>query len=187
MKETDAGFDRSLMPRLASVKAAGELCVKVRWAEGSRKGSSETVDLAPLVEQFKFYAPLRKNRKLFGSVSLEDDGEVIVWGDGEIDMPATSIERLANEQMTGDDFCQFLKRNNLTRSAAAAELGRSLRAIQSYTASKEPIPRIVALACRGYEAKKQKEPVSDFPDVQDTYKVPSDQIRYGYQHDFISD
>ncbi|WP_336619654.1 hypothetical protein [Mesorhizobium sp. WSM4983] len=112
------------------------------------------MDLAPLVMQYKLYAPIR-NEDAFSKVVVGEDGETLEWEDGAIDMPATHVEDLAQEQMTGEEFTLFLERNCLTRQAAAAELGRSLRAIQSYVTYKEPIPRVVALACKGFEARKR--------------------------------
>ncbi|MBA5777080.1 hypothetical protein H2509_08045 [Stappia sp. F7233] len=154
MNATDPKFDPTPMPRLASVAPAGRYTVTVSWSQGPRAGITETVDLAPLIEQFRLYAPLRGNQALFDALGIVDGGVAIEWADGEIDMAATSVERLAAEQMTGQDFAEFLKRNRLTRQAAAAELGRSLRAVQDYVKSTGPIPRIVALACKGYEASR---------------------------------
>ncbi|MCB1494108.1 MAG: DUF2442 domain-containing protein [Rhodobiaceae bacterium] len=153
MSATDRAFDSRPMPRLRSVEAAGDLRIRVVWAEGPRAGTAETVDLAPLIHQFKTYKPLRKGR-VFEAVSLADGGRTLEWADGEIDMAATSVERLAEEQMTGEDFRRFLERNKLTRHAAAAALGRSLRMIQEYVQMDGLLPRVVALACLAYEHRR---------------------------------
>lgn len=139
------------LPRLASVQPLSGLTIRVEWSEGARAGRTEAVDLSPLIGQMKLYAPLRQDEALFATIRLTEDGGAVEWGDGSIDMAALSIERLASEQMTANDFEAFLKRNKLTRRAAAAALGRSLRMIQNYVEG-EPIPRVVALACRGYES-----------------------------------
>ena len=152
MNATDPAFDPTPLPRLKSVRAMDDLRVCVVWSEGARVGVEEMVDLAPLINKFKLYAPLRNNQKVFSSARLDGTGHSIEWLDGEIDMAATSVERFAGGSRAGEDFSRFLKAHKLTRAAAAAELGRSLRAIQSYTNSTEPLPRVVALACRGYEA-----------------------------------
>lgn len=155
MNATEPAYDPRPMPVIDSVRAAGDLRIEVRWKAGPRKGIAEFVDLSPLIGQFKLYKPLRHDRELFANVRLADGGRALQWADGTIDMAATSVERLAGEQMTGRDFREFLRRNRLTRKAAAAALGRSLRAIQLYVKSDEPVPRIVALACKGYEAGKR--------------------------------
>ena len=154
MNATKPAFNPEPMPHIASAEAIDGRRVIIEWASGPRGGISEIVDLSPLIEQMKFYAPLRDDAELFNSVQIADGGEALEWGGGEIDMAATSVERLAEEQMTGREFEMFLERNSLTRKAAAAELGRSIRAIQLYVQSKEPIPRVVVLACKGYEARK---------------------------------
>jgi hypothetical protein len=137
------------MPKLASVHPAGKLTIKVTWSKGPRARRTETVDLSPLVRSFKFYRPLRNNHSLFKTVHLIEDGRAIAWGDDDdIDMAATSIERLAEEALTSDEFRQFLDQQGLTQEAAAALLGYSRRQIAHYLAGDKPIPRVFALACR---------------------------------------
>ncbi|HEY7669433.1 MAG TPA: helix-turn-helix domain-containing protein [Hyphomicrobium sp.] len=141
------------MPKLASIRPVDKSSIRVAWKAGPRAGKRETVDLSPLIHSFKFYKPLRSNAKLFRSVELVDGGEAIAWGDGDIDMAATSIERLAEEAMTSVEFRNFLKARKLTQEAAAALLGRSRRQIANYLKG-EKIPRLVALACFGLEARE---------------------------------
>jgi hypothetical protein len=147
------------MPRLGAVRAIGGNSVQVNWVEGARAGRTDTVDLLPLIDSFKFYGPLRRNAALFSSAHLIEDGRAVAWGDDErIDMPATSIERLAAESMTAEDFAAFLERNRLTHQGAASALGRSRRQIEYYLTT-GAIPRTIALACFGYEARKSKRKV----------------------------
>jgi Helix-turn-helix domain len=145
------------MPKLSSVRAAEGLSIDVTWEEGFRKGRSERIDLSPLVKCFKLYRALRKNRALFESVHLIEDGEVIAWGDNhDIDMAADSIERLANEALDAAEFRELLSQQGLTQEAAAALLGYSRRQIAHYLAGDKPIPRVFALACRAVEARGAK-------------------------------
>jgi hypothetical protein len=145
------------MPRIEIVEPGEDRHVIVTWAEGARRGRKEGVDLSPLIETHRFYRPLRENDALFQSVHLIDDGAAIAWGEDEsLDMAATSVERLAEEAMTADEFTNFLKRNKLTHRAAAAALGRSRRQIEYYLTSGF-IPRTVVLACYGYEARRKIE------------------------------
>jgi len=53
------------------------------------------------------------------------------------------------ESVTGADA------NGLSLSAAAKCLGLSRRMVVYYDAGEKPIPRLVGLACRGYEAQRQ--------------------------------
>jgi hypothetical protein len=144
------------MPRLGGVRAIDSSNVVVNWIEGMRAGRSEAINLLPLIDNFKIYEPLRHNKELFSTVHLIEDGNAIAWGNGDaIDMAATSIERLAEETMTPGDFCAFLERNRLTHQGAASVLGRSRRQIEYYL-SAGAIPRVIALACFGYEARKSR-------------------------------
>ena len=142
------------MPVLSSVEAVRPFVVRVTWGEGLRAGKTEMVDLGPVIEAYKFYRPLRVTEGLFGDIQLRDGGLTIGWGDvdAELEIPTTNVERLAEECMTADDFRDFLRATGLTHAQAAAALGRSRRQIENYLAG-EPIPRIVGLACFGYQAR----------------------------------
>jgi hypothetical protein len=141
------------MPRLGAVRAVHSGSVLVNWIEGARAGRTEAINLLPLIDNFRLYEPLRRNEALFSTVHVIEDGNAIAWGhNGEIDMAATSLERLAEEAMSADDFSAFLERNKLTHQGAASALGRSRRQIEYYL-STGVIPRIIALACFGYEAR----------------------------------
>ena len=124
MSVNKAEFDPRPMPRIESVRAAGDLRIEIKWAHGTRQGRSEIVDLAPLVNQYRFYRPLRASPELFASVRLEDGGETLEWGDGGIDMPAVHVERLAEEQMTAGDFREFLGRNALDARSRCRDAGQ---------------------------------------------------------------
>jgi hypothetical protein len=136
------------MPRLARVARHGVYEVAVEWAAGSaREHNADLVDLAPLILTHKLYKPLRGNPDLLDTVHMIEDGSSIAWGaDDAIDMRATSIERLAEEQMSSADFRAWLEQHKLTYDAAAAQLGISRRLV-AYYADQRPVPRYIALAC----------------------------------------
>jgi hypothetical protein len=137
------------MPRLASVAHHGAYEITVEWVAGS---TADVVDLAPLVLTHKFYKPLRDNPDLLKTAHMIEDGSAIAWGvDDAIDMAATSIERLAEEQMSPADFRAWLEQNKLTYDTAAAQLGISRRLV-AYYANQRSVPRYIALACRYLEA-----------------------------------
>jgi BrnA antitoxin of type II toxin-antitoxin system len=138
------------MPRLASVAGRGAYEIVVSWAAGStREHNADLVDLAPLVLTHKLYRPLRDDPDLFKTVHLIEGGSAIAWGDDDaIDMAATSVERLAEEQMSSADFHSWLEQHKLTYDATAAQLGISRRLVAYYAADQRPVPRYIALACR---------------------------------------
>jgi hypothetical protein len=144
------------MPKIAAVKPAGHLTVEVTWRQDTRAGRTEVIDLAPVVGAYKFYKSLRdENGVLFATARVNDLGTMIIWGadDDELEMAATTVERLAEESMSAEDFKRFLDDNNLTHNAAALVLGYSRRQIEHFLEG-QPIPRVVALACFGYAARK---------------------------------
>jgi hypothetical protein len=139
------------------VRKADGLGITVKWAQGKRAPRTETIDLSPLINSLSFYKPLRDNPRLRASVHLIENGHAIAWGgDDAIDMAATSLERLAEEAMTREDFRAFIAHQNLTHSAIAALLGYSRRQIELYLSGQQPIPRVVALACHAIKLRSER-------------------------------
>lgn len=152
-----AEFARHIpMPKIAEIDVMDHLLIRVTWSEGIRANRTDVVDLSSMVNSMKHYRSLRGDEVLFRTAHLIENGRVLAWGDSDqIDMAADSIEELAEETMTTDDFREFLVAYSLTHSEAAAQLGRSRRQIENYLSGSEPIPRIVVLACFGLIARKQ--------------------------------
>jgi hypothetical protein len=139
------------MARIGRISVVGPTTVEIDWAEGARTGRTDVLDLTPLIGSYKIYRPLRGNPDLFATARLIEDGDVVAWNGADLEMTAELIETLAEQAMSPEDFADFLARNKLTHEAAAALLGRSRRQIEYYL-ERGTIPRIVALACFGYEA-----------------------------------
>ena len=163
MSETEVITIGEPMPRLASVARHGAYEIVVGWAAGGTY-QHNVVDLAPLILTHKFYKPLRDNPDLFNTVHMIEDGSAVAWGDDDgIDMAATSIERLAEEQMSTADFRAWLEQRKLTYEAAAAQLGISRRLV-AYYADQRAVPRYIALACRYLDlvalARETKRPTA---------------------------
>jgi hypothetical protein len=155
MNETEIVDTKIPLPRIAKIWVCGKLCLEVLWADGVRAGKTEEVDLSPAINSYKFYRPLRNNEKLFKTVHLIDEGNAVAWGSDDIDMSAETIETLAQETMSSEDFAAFIARNKLTQAAAAIVLGRSRRQI-AYYLNPGPVPRVIALACHGFEALRNR-------------------------------
>ena len=156
MNATDTIAVGDALPLIAAASPAGIYSVTIEWASGSRRGKVETIDLAPDILSFKFYRPLRDDIRLFDTVHVTADGAALAWGGkDEVDMAATSVERLAEETMTNADFAAFLKRSGLSLDAAAAQLGISRRLV-AYYAKNRLVPRHIALACRFLELRRKK-------------------------------
>ena len=152
------------LPEIASVSVGmSPFEVEVTWKDGRH----EVVGLAPDVFTFKAYARLRDDEGLFRTVHVVNDGAALAWGaDDGIDMPATAVERLAGEVMTAVDFRSFLSNCDLTRDAAAAQLGISRRMVGYYAAG-HAIPRYIGLACAyiGLTRARNERVAEDFRDA----------------------
>ena len=142
------------LPRIGTVQPLHDFVLRVRWAEGPRAGREDFVDASPAIFSYKVYRPLR-DENLFLTGTLAEDGDAVAWGDdADLMMSADTIQSLAQESWTPKEFLEFLTRNRLTQEAAAALLGRSRRQIATY-ATKGPIPRVIALACYGFESLRR--------------------------------
>ncbi|HEV2154593.1 hypothetical protein [Bradyrhizobium sp.] len=154
MSANDAVDSGIPVPRLATVQPLHDFVLRVKWAEGARAGREDFVDVSPAIFSYKVYRPLR-DENLFLTGILVEDGDAVAWGDTEdLMMSADTIQSLAQESWTPKEFADFLIRNRLTQEAAAALLGRSRRQIATY-ATKGPIPRVIALACYGFESLRR--------------------------------
>lgn len=147
MNETEIITKVTPLPKIESVYPAEQFSVAVKWQRSERIDKEEIVDLAPVIFTYKVYAPLRNDPGLFKTVHVGPYGSMIAWGaDDAIDIAATTVERLASENMSAQDFAAFLKRHNFTYESAAAHLGISRRLV-GYYASERKVPRYIALAC----------------------------------------
>lgn len=153
MSENDIVDSGIELPRMASVQPLGDFVLKVKWAEGPRKGREDLVDVSPAIFSYKVYRPLRDDI-LFSRAEIAEDGDAVAWGHDDLTMSADTIQSLAQESWTPSEFVAFLTRNHLTQLSAAVILGRSRRQIANY-ANKGPIPRVVALACYGFESLRR--------------------------------
>ena len=55
----------------------------------------KTVDLAPALWKKRIFLPLRVGDALFATLRINEDGTALEFGDGDIDISADWIERLA--------------------------------------------------------------------------------------------
>ncbi len=154
MSENDVIDSGIALPRMASVQPLSDYILRVKWAEGPRAGRDDLVDVSPAIFSYKVYRPLR-DESLFLTAVLVQEGDAVAWGSAEDwVMSADTIQSLAQESWTPREFVDFLTRNKLTQESAAALLGRSRRQIANYVKA-GPIPRVVALACYGFESLRR--------------------------------
>ena len=96
----------------------------------------------------------------FQTVQAEEWGHGVEWPAADIGIPAQALYRLSKEQ-SGDafptaDFNAWMKRHDLSLSAAARALHLTRRTIIYYSTGAKPIPAYIGLACRGWEATTRR-------------------------------
>jgi DNA-binding transcriptional regulator YiaG len=141
---------RTTLPRIAAVEAPRPFILRVRWADGDES----EIDVAGPIEAFRLFAPLRADPALFAAVEVGEYGTHVAWSD-EIDMAATTLWRLAQEQsgatLSAAEFRRWRERQTHTLDTAAKALGVSRRMVAYYDRGEKPIPRTVALATKALE------------------------------------
>ena len=141
-------------PLITSVAAKAPPCLELGWSTGE----TYLVDIRQPIERFKVLAPI-KDPTIFAGATIGLWGHSIAWSD-EIDLGADLLYDLCRSQAglpTPSEFDQWIKRNHLSLSKAAECLGLSRRMVAHYRSGSKPIPKLVGLACKGWEALHRKE------------------------------
>src|SRR5438552_2341147 len=130
---------RKALPRIVSVAPGKQPhTLNIRW----NTGDDTLVDVAGIINSFRFYAPLRQNSQLFRQVRAGEQGTDIVWSD-DLDMSNDTLWRLAQEQsgatLTAEGFRQWRQRRAYTLDAAARALGVSRRMVAYYEKGERPV------------------------------------------------
>lgn len=138
-------------PRIEAVEVTGPTQLRISWTTGERL----EVDLAEPINRLNALAPLR-DPAIFGRVQVGEWGHSLVW-EGEIDLGADRLYERCKEQageFSPSQFDAWIKANHLSLTTAAEALGLSRRMVAHYRTGSRPIPRIVALACKGWEVQR---------------------------------
>jgi len=122
-----------------------------------RSGKVYTVSLASPVARIAGFAALHDVAE-FNTASVVDDGWTIEWACG-LSMASERLYQMAKEQageaVPQDEFKAWMLRNHLSLTTAADALYLSRRVVSQYSAGSRPIPKIVGLAIKGFEAERQ--------------------------------
>jgi len=130
------------LPRLREAVPLEERKLRVVFDNGLEK----IVDLAPALNSFRIYIPLREDDALFRSFQVSEYGNAIEWNDG-LDFSAVWLEKLPDVSFTNTDFRQAMELLDMSLDGMAIALDISRRQVVNYRKDK-PIPRHIALAAR---------------------------------------
>lgn len=144
-------------PRLESIKVLkgkASPSLRLQFVDGS----TYTVDFAPLLAESKGLKPLKDPAVFARATLLEGEGWAVVWPEQDIQIGADTLWLDAQAQNAPDEntriFAQWRARNGLSLVNAAEALGMSTRTISAYGSGKRPVPRYMALACKGWSAEQ---------------------------------
>lgn len=135
-------------PNLLAARIKGHLIVEMDWSTGETLGADLSGHTAP-----PFDALL--NPEFFALMTRDDWGHGLNWPGG-LDLGADWLYELSREQAglpTASDFERWMQRNELSLTKAAETLGMTRRMIAHYRTGSRPIPKVVGLACKGWEAE----------------------------------
>lgn len=140
-------------PLIENVAALPPGQLKIHWSTGEEF----TIDISDWVNRFALLAPL-KNPEIFVLARVGYGGHSVEWPQ-DVDLGADQLYQRAKENV-GDylpveAFNAWMERNHLSLAAAAKALGLSRRMVAYYRTETRPIPRIVGLACKGWEAERR--------------------------------
>lgn len=146
---------REKLPRISQARALPGLRLALTFEDGVQS----VVALEGFIADFPSLRSLRDGA-LFSSVRIEEWGSGVTWdNEGPLSIAATTLRRLAAEQ--SDDparrFDAWMQRNGLSLASAAETLGMTRRMVSLYRTGSRPIPKIVQLACAGWEAQRKNK------------------------------
>lgn len=140
-------------PKLQAVEALEPYCLRTHWSTGEVL----EVDVGAILRKHAALKPLL-DPKVFARVHIGEWGSSIEWFDEEFG--ADNVYAWAKEQaaeVSHEMFDSWMTRNGLSLSSAAEALGISRRMVSYYRTAHKAIPRVIWLACLGWEATLPKE------------------------------
>lgn len=137
-------------PNILSASVVGAATVELAWSTGE----TLCVDLADLPARNAAFSPL-SDPAFFARMVADEWGHGIGWPGG-LALGADRLYELGREQAglpTASAFEAWMQRNGLSLASAAESLGMTRRMIAHYRTGSKPIPKVVGLACKGWEAQ----------------------------------
>ena len=140
-------------PRLATAQAMPGHLLKLTF----RNGASYVLRFEEFFDTSPGLAPLRSESAFLGA-QVDEGGWIVEWPDHDIQIGADTLWLDAQAQDATDEntrvFAQWRARNGLTLADAARALEMTPRTMSAYGTGARPVPRHIALACKGWEAER---------------------------------
>ncbi len=122
--------------------------LELHWSTGE----TLRANLSDLPKRNAAFAPLAAP-DFFARMERDEWGHGLDWPGG-LGLGSDRLYELCREQAglpTASEFEAWLQRNGLSLSGAAESLGMTQRMIAHYRTGSKPIPKVVGLACKGWE------------------------------------
>ncbi|TAN48844.1 MAG: DUF2442 domain-containing protein [Methylococcaceae bacterium] len=139
-------------PNITAARIVGPLVVEIDWNTGETLRTDLSTLTAPPFDALRDPA-------FFARMTHDDWGHGLDWPGG-LDLGADRLYELGREQAglpTAREFDAWMQRNGLSLSAAAETLGMTRRMIAHYRTGSRPIPKVVGLACKGFDTMIRRD------------------------------
>jgi len=139
--------------RLESVKPEPGTMLTATYSDGRVL----RVDLADLASRLQTFAPLEDPVE-FATAKVTDFGWTLEWDCGA-SLDSDRLIEMALEQAgmaENVNFRRWQDANHLSLTDAANAIGLTRRTVSQYRTGARPVPRIVGLACKGWEAERNQ-------------------------------
>lgn len=141
--------------RLSSIEVLDDFRMRLSFVGGEVC----TVDFKPLFEESPGLARLRDTQQFAHATLVEGEGWTVEWPELDIQIGADTLWLDAQAQNASEEntriFAQWRARYGLSLSQAAQALGMTPRTISAYGTGARPVPRYIALACKGWEVEQR--------------------------------
>lgn len=142
-------------PRLSCVEPLPDFRLRLTFINGD----VYTVDFTLFFEESPGLAPLHDGAAFAQASLVDNEGWTVEWPAFDIQIGADTLWLDAQAQNAPDEnsriFAQWRAKNGLSLAAAAKALGMTTRTISAYGTGERPVPRYIALACKGWEAERK--------------------------------
>lgn len=141
-------------PNIQAARVIAPGVIELVWSTGE----TLSVNLADLTKRNAVFTNLG-DPNFFSKMERDEWGHGVGWPGG-LDLGADRLYELSREQAglpTASEFEAWMKRNHLSLTVAAQSLGMTRRMIAHYRTGSKPIPLVVGLACKGWEATHARD------------------------------
>jgi hypothetical protein len=143
-------------PRLDAVEALPRRRLKLTFVDGN----IHTVSLAKDIERLPGLAPLKDAKAFRKAEVVPGEGWTVEWDALDIQIGADTLWLEAQAQNAPDEntrvFASWRAAHGLSLKQAAKALGMTPRTMSAYGTGSRPVPRHVALACKGWEVEHRQ-------------------------------